>query len=68
MCKGYPIPATDGEVQESLGRLQQVSGTQRYRIPADVNPEDFSSLVIWCRKFNVTLAFRPRVRVWLRHP
>ncbi|NET81622.1 MAG: DM13 domain-containing protein [Moorea sp. SIO1F2] len=48
------------ENYESLGPLQQVSGTQGYRIPADVNPEDFSSVVIWCRKFNVTLAFRPR--------
>ncbi len=45
------------ENYQSLGRLEQVSGTQRYRIPADVNPEDFSSVVIWCRKFNVTFGY-----------
>ncbi len=41
----------------SLGKLQQVSGTQRYAIPADVNPEDFRSVVIWCRLFNSTFGY-----------
>ena len=41
----------------SLGMLEQVSGTQRYLIPADVEVEDFRSAVIWCREFNVTFGF-----------
>ncbi|MEM9534454.1 MAG: DM13 domain-containing protein [Cyanobacteria bacterium P01_E01_bin.45] len=41
----------------SLGMLEQVSGTQRYLIPDDVEVEDFRSAVIWCREFNVTFGF-----------
>lgn len=42
-----------------LGRLQSTSGTQRYAIPADVSINDFKSVVIWCRDFNVTFGFAP---------
>ena len=41
----------------NLGMLEQVSGTQRYRIPEDINVEDFRSAVIWCRQFDVTFGF-----------
>ena len=41
----------------NLGMLEQVSGTQRYRIPDDVDIEDFRSAVIWCRQFDVTFGF-----------
>ena len=41
----------------SLGMLEQVSGTQRYLIPDDVEVDDFRSAVIWCREFNVTFGF-----------
>ncbi|MEM9568796.1 MAG: DM13 domain-containing protein [Cyanobacteria bacterium P01_E01_bin.34] len=41
----------------SLGMLEEVSGTQRYLIPDDVDVEDFRSTVIWCREFNVTFGF-----------
>lgn len=43
----------------NLGRLQKVSGTQRYAIPENVNPADFRSVVIWCRAFNVTFGYAP---------
>ena len=43
----------------SLGRLNQVNGSQRYLIPADVDLDDFSSVVIWCRRFNVTFGYAP---------
>lgn len=42
---------------ENLGRLQAISGTQRYEIPAGVIVEDFKSAVIWCRQFDVTFGF-----------
>lgn len=43
----------------SLGKLKQFSGTQKYAIPADLNLAKFSSVVIWCRKFNVTFGYAP---------
>lgn len=43
----------------SLGRLQNVSGQQRYAIPADVEIEAFKSIVVWCREFNATFGFAP---------
>ena len=43
----------------SLGGLQQVAGSQRYLIPAEVELENFSSVVIWCRRFNVTFGYAP---------
>lgn len=41
----------------SLGRLQQVAGTQRYAIPAGVDVSAFQSAVIWCRAFDVTFGY-----------
>nr|WP_255346730.1 DM13 domain-containing protein [Synechococcus sp. PCC 7336] len=41
----------------NLGRLERVSGTQRYRVPEDVDIEAFESAVIWCRRFNVTFGY-----------
>lgn len=43
----------------NLGELQQTTGTQRYAIPADVDPAAFSSVVIWCRQFNATFGYAP---------
>ena len=37
-----------------LAPLQQFQGAQRYPIPANVNPADYASAAIWCRKFNAT--------------
>lgn len=38
-----------------LGKLTQFSGTVQYAIPANVNPADYTSVVIWCKKFNVEI-------------
>ncbi len=38
----------------SLGRLQSLEGKQVYEIPETVTLEDFSSVAIWCQKFDVT--------------
>lgn len=43
----------------NVGKLQQVSGTQRYALPTDVEPAEFGSVAIWCRLFNVTFGFAP---------
>ncbi|MGQ4650656.1 DM13 domain-containing protein [Lyngbya aestuarii] len=46
----------------NLGPLQQVSGVQRYAIPADLEPAEFGSVVIWCRQFNATFGYAPLSR------
>ena len=38
-----------------LGTLKQFSGTVSYVLPAGVNPEDYDSVVIWCKQFNVEI-------------
>ncbi|MGK7944626.1 MAG: DM13 domain-containing protein [Microcystaceae cyanobacterium] len=37
--------------------LESFQGAQRYEIPENVDLDDFESVVIWCRKFNVTFAY-----------
>lgn len=51
--------AYTAESYVSLGELQQIEGTQRYAIPEGVNPDDFRSVVIWCRQFNATFGYAP---------
>jgi hypothetical protein len=36
-----------------LGTLTRFSGTAAFSIPRRISPEDYDSVVIWCRKFNV---------------
>lgn len=43
----------------NLGRLKQVSGSQRYTIPAEINLAEFKSVVIWCRQFNANFGYAP---------
>ena len=38
-----------------LGKLTQFSGTVKYSIPENVNPEDYNSVLIWCKKFSVEI-------------
>jgi len=38
-----------------LGRLKQFSGTVDYVLPEGVNPDDYDSVVIWCKQFNVEI-------------
>ncbi len=45
----YPIREGD---YVTIAPLQQVSGTQRYDLPASLNVDDYASVAIWCRQFN----------------
>lgn len=47
----YPLKEGDYVV---LAPLQKFSGSQQYAIPNNINLADYSSIVIWCRKFNAT--------------
>ncbi len=38
-----------------LGKLTQFSGTITFPVPAGVRGEDYDSVVIWCKKFNVEI-------------
>ncbi|MGG8409433.1 DM13 domain-containing protein [Streptomyces sp. 12297] len=38
----------------SLGKLKGNKGDQNYEIPADVNLADYSSIAIWCDRFDVS--------------
>jgi Electron transfer DM13 len=42
-----------------LGKLQNVSGEQRYAIPTTINLKSYKSAVIWCRQFSATFAYAP---------
>ena len=41
----------------NVASLKSFEGGQRYLIPDYVNINDFKSVGIWCREFNVTFAF-----------
>jgi hypothetical protein len=47
----YPLKEGDYVV---IAPLKKFSGTQSYKIPNDVNLENYKSVAIWCRKFNAT--------------
>ena len=40
-----------------ISPLQSFSGTQRYLIPEEVDLNQYSSVAIWCRQFNVTFGY-----------
>jgi len=37
-----------------IAPLKAYSGAQRYVIPTSINPDQFKSAAIWCRRFNAT--------------
>jgi hypothetical protein len=39
-----------------LGRLKATSGLQTYAVPANINPDDFSHVLIYCQPFSVVFA------------
>jgi hypothetical protein len=43
----------------NLGSLQNYSGAQRYPIPDAINPDNYGSVVIWCRMANATFGYAP---------
>ena len=38
-----------------LGMLKQFTGDVSFDLPTGVNPDDYDSVVIWCKKFNVEI-------------
>ena len=41
----------------TLAPLQSFDGAQQYLIPEDINLEEYQSVAIWCRQFNVTFGY-----------
>lgn len=39
--------------------LRENTGAQVYQVPAEINPEDFDTVFIWCRQFSVPLGSAP---------
>lgn len=54
---GYIYLANDGDWMHGLqvGMLKQFTGTVSFNLPAGVSPDDYDTLVIWCKKFNVEI-------------
>ncbi|MBB4693288.1 DM13 domain-containing protein [Paractinoplanes abujensis] len=44
----------DDGVYAELGRLKGNRGDQVYRLRADIDPSDFRSVSIWCKRFSVS--------------
>ena len=47
----YPLVEGDYVV---LAPLAATNGAQEYVIPANVDPEDYQSVAVWCQAFNAT--------------
>ncbi len=45
-----------------LGALKGNVGGQNYEVPADINPEEYNEVWIWCRAFSVPFAKAPLSR------
>ncbi|WP_405592379.1 DM13 domain-containing protein [Streptomyces sp. NBC_01092] len=51
----------DGEYV-SLGKLKGNKGSQNYTVPADVDPSRYTSVSIWCDRFDVSFGAAPLAR------
>ncbi|GCB43914.1 secreted protein [Streptomyces sp. NL15-2K] len=47
----------------SLGKLKGNKGSQNYALPSDVNPSSYSSVSIWCDRFDVSFGAAELARV-----
>ena len=54
---GYVYLAKDGDWKHGVqvGMLKQFTGTVSFDLPAGVNPDDYNTVVIWCKKFDVEI-------------
>ncbi|GGP60192.1 MULTISPECIES: DM13 domain-containing protein [Streptomyces] len=48
---------------ESLGKLKGNKGSHNYRLPADLDPAAFTSVSIWCDRFDVSFGAAELARV-----
>jgi hypothetical protein len=53
---GYPLKAGSYTI---LAPLKSASGAQSYVIPASIDLSKQGSVLIWCKKFNATMAWAP---------
>jgi hypothetical protein len=51
-----------GQMFVDLGRLRAFKGSQRYAIPAGLDPAKFASVIIWCEQFSVLISPADLVR------
>jgi hypothetical protein len=51
----YLAKDSDYATGAELGKLTTFSGTVEFPIPPGVNPSDYNSVVIWCKKFSVEI-------------
>jgi hypothetical protein len=57
---GKDVPlALDEADYVTVAPLESFAGEQRYLIPAEIDVNDFASVAIWCREFNVTFGYAP---------
>lgn len=53
---GYPLKPGSYTI---LASLKSASGAQSYVIPASIDLSKQGSVLIWCKKFNATMAWAP---------
>ena len=51
-----PVSLAEGDYI-SIGDLKSFEGSQGYRLPADINLDDYGAVAIWCEEFNVTFGY-----------
>ena len=59
LVRGPAETEADVEGYKDLGGLKGNKGTQEYEIPDEVDPKQYSTVVIWCRAFSVLFARAP---------
>ena len=58
----HPNPTSQAEVMQDaidLGSLKGNVGSQNYELPADIDIDQFSTIVIYCQPFHVIFATAP---------
>ena len=57
---GATVPVSIDEADYvTLATLQSFEGGQRYLVPANIDVNDYQTVAIWCREFNVTFGYAP---------
>lgn len=58
LYRGNSVPIQIQEQDyETLAPLQAFDGQQRYAIPDNMDIDEFGSIAVWCREFNVTFGY-----------
>jgi hypothetical protein len=52
----YPLAA---DSYRYIAPLQAISGAQTYLLPEDLDLTTYGSVVIWCRRYNASMAWAP---------